>query len=140
MKQKSLYETDERTSRRMSAVRPKNTTPEKIVRSVLTGLGRRYRLHRLDLPGRPDVVFPVHRKVVLIHGCYWHRHLGCARTTMPCRNVNLWQDKFRRTEARDQHNLRALTSAGWKVLVVWECETANREALARRLTTFLDGI
>lgn len=85
MKRKSPYETDERTSRRMSAVRPKNTTPEKTVRSVLTELGCRYRLHRLDLPGRPDVVFPARRKVVLIHGCYWHRHLGCARTTMPAR-------------------------------------------------------
>lgn len=131
------YLSDESTSKRMSAVRPLDTTPEKIVRSLVTALGRRYRLHRHDLPGRPDLVFVRSRKVILVHGCFWHRHTGCKRCTTPARNAELWQEKFERTLARDVKNLAALEELGWRVLVVWECETADAEALRSRLAEFL---
>jgi DNA mismatch endonuclease (patch repair protein) len=97
----------------------------------------RYRLHRHDLPGRPDLVFPRLRKVILVHGCYWHRHSGCRRCTTPVRNGGLWQEKFSQTVARDARNLAALAELGWRVLVVWECETADAAALEARLAEFL---
>ena len=121
----------------MSKVRPLDTTPEKLVRSLVTGLGWRYRLHRHDLPGRPDLVFARSRKVILVHGCFWHRHSGCKRCTTPARNAELWQEKFTRTVARDVRNLAALAEQGWRVLVVWECETGDEEALRARLAAFL---
>ena len=131
------YLSDEPTSKRMSKVRPLDTTPEKLVRSLVTGLGWRYRLHRHDLPGRPDLVFARSRKVILVHGCFWHRHSGCKRCTTPARNAELWQEKFTRTVARDVRNLAALAEQGWRVLVVWECETADAAALEARLAAFL---
>jgi DNA mismatch endonuclease (patch repair protein) len=137
MKPKNGYQTDGPTSRRMSAVRPKDTTPEKTVRSLLTRLGYRYRLNRTDLPGRPDVVFPGRRKVILVHGCYWHRHPGCPRTTTPARNARLWREKFSNTVARDERNLQALREAGWDVLLLWECEVQDADAVTRRLEAFL---
>src|SRR5262249_24614438 len=117
--------------------RPRDTTPEKLVRSLVTQLGRRYRLHRHDLPGRPDLVFVAARKVILVHGCYLHRHAGCKRSTTPARNVGLGLEKFARTVARDEKNLAALAEQGWRVLVVWECETGDEEALRARLAAFL---
>jgi len=123
----------------MSAVRPRDTKPEKIVRSLLTALGLRYRVNCFDLPGRPDIVFPRRRKVILVHGCFWHRHPGCSRTTTPRRNNQLWQNKFSRTLERDAHNAEALAAAGWDVLVVWECQTTDRDALTRLLRLFLNG-
>jgi DNA mismatch endonuclease (patch repair protein) len=131
------YLSDEATSKRMSSVRPIDTTPEKLVRAAATRLGMRYRLHRHDLPGRPDLVFPRLRKVILVHGCYWHRHEGCHRCTTPVRNSELWQEKFTRTVARDARNLAALAELGWRVLIVWECETADVAALEARLAEFL---
>jgi DNA mismatch endonuclease (patch repair protein) len=132
------YLSDELTSKRMSAVRPLDTTPEKVVRKAVTRLGFRYRLHRHDLPGRPDLVFVRRRKVILVHGCYWHRHEGCRRCTTPVRNAELWHEKFARTVARDAKNLAALAEVGWRVLVVWECETTDRAALEARLAEFLN--
>ncbi len=131
------YVTDEQTSRRMSSVPTRNTTPEQVVRSILTRMGLRYRLHRADLPGRPDVAFPGRKKVLFVHGCFWHRHRGCARTTTPTRNASLWRDKFARTVLRDRKNASRAVALGWKVLVVWECETANLVALTEKLTAFL---
>src|SRR4051794_4552594 len=132
------YLSDAATSRRMSKVRPLDTTPERLVRSLVTALGKRYRLHRYDLPGRPDLVFPGSRKVILVHGCFWHRHSGCKRCTTPARNAALWQEKFARTVARDEKNLAALAEQGWRVLVVWECETTgDADGLRRRLAEFL---
>jgi DNA mismatch endonuclease (patch repair protein) len=131
------YPTDEATSRRMSAVRPLDTAPERIVRRLLTELGCRYRLHRYDLPGRPDVVMPGRRRLVFVHGCFWHRHAGCPRATMPARNEELWRDKFQRTKRRDALHRRDLEAAGWKVLVVWECETSDPGRLSRRLREWL---
>jgi DNA mismatch endonuclease (patch repair protein) len=135
---RNRYQTDEPTSRRMAAVGLRDTKPERVVRSVLTAIGLRYRLHRRDLPGRPDVVLASRRLVLFVHGCFWHRHPGCPRTTTPCRNAALWQVKFRRTLERDARATEALRAAGWKVLVVWECETTNRPELSRRLQSFLN--
>lgn len=134
---KERYETDAGTSRRMSAVRPLDTTPEKIVQRVLRSFGYRYGLHRYDLPGRPDIVIASRRKAIFVHGCFWHRHPGCHRTTMPKRNEHLWQEKFRRTLERDQQKRRLLEEAGWQVLVVWECETANEDCLAEVVQRFV---
>jgi DNA mismatch endonuclease, patch repair protein len=133
------YVTDDQTSRRLSAVGTRNTTPEKVVRSLLTSMGLRYRLHRHDLPGRPDIVFPGRRKVIFVHGCFWHRHRGCRRTTTPCRNAALWQEKFTRTIHRDAQNVRRLAALGWRVLVVWECETRQQTRLIRKLRAFTQG-
>lgn len=131
------YQTDAKTTKRMSAIKPNRTKPEKIVRSLLTALGYRYRLHRHDLPGRPDIAFIGRRKLIFVHGCYWHRHEGCSRTTMPARNVELWQEKFDRTVERDRANFEKLRADGWDVLVVWECEISARDELSQRLEAFL---
>ena len=109
-------------SRIMSAIRGHDTTPERLVRSALHRHGLRFRLHVRDLPGRPDIVLPRHRTVVLVHGCFWHRHLGCAKSALPVRNRAWWAAKLRRNRARDRRNLRDLRAAGWRVIVVWECE------------------
>ncbi len=120
-------------SRIMSAIRGHDTTPERLVRSALHRHGLRFRLHVRDLPGRPDIVLPRHRTVILVHGCFWHRHLGCAKSTLPARNRAWWVAKLRRNRARDRRNLRDLRAAGWRVVVVWECELgAARGTAAER--------
>jgi DNA mismatch endonuclease (patch repair protein) len=121
-------------SRIMSAVRQKNTGPETIVRRVLHGLGLRFRLHRNDLPGTPDIVLPKHRTVVFVHGCFWHRHGGCSKTTTPKTRLEFWLEKFDRNVDRDLRKERALVEEGWKVLVVWECETRDRACLRERMS------
>src|SRR5689334_4331175 len=92
-----FYPTDEQTSRRMSAVRPIDTRPERVLRRLLTRMNYRYRLNRYDLPGRPDLVFSRRRRVIFVHGCFWHRHRHCAKTTTPVRNAEQWQQKFAAT-------------------------------------------
>jgi DNA mismatch endonuclease (patch repair protein) len=136
---KPIYETDERTSKRMSAVRPLDTRPERALRRLLTAMGYRYRLNRYDLPGRPDLVFARRRCVIFLHGCFWHRHRGCPRTTMPARNVAEWRKKFQATVRRDRRNVQALADQGWRVLVLWECQVRDVAALQQRLRTFLDA-
>ena len=131
------YVTDKATTRRMRRIRPTDTTPERWVRSMLTALGYRYRLHRSDLPGKPDIVFPGRRKVIFVHGCFWHRHARCHRATMPRRNVPLWVAKFERTVTRDRRNVAMLRRSGWKVLVVWECDSRDQERVKQKLGTFL---
>ena len=122
----------------MSRVKGKNTKPEMIVRRTAHALGYRFRLHRKDLPGRPDLVFPRLRKVVFVHGCFWHRH-DCPRGTLPKTNSEFWQTKLSRNVERDARSIAALQAAGWNVLVVWECETKDRDGLAGKLSTFLSG-
>jgi DNA mismatch endonuclease (patch repair protein) len=109
-------------SRIMAAIRGQDTTPELLVRSVLHRHGLRFRLHVRDLPGRPDIVLPRHRTVILVHGCFWHRHIGCARSMLPATNRAWWIAKLRRNRARDRRVLRELRAAGWRVIVVWECQ------------------
>ncbi|MGS1041512.1 very short patch repair endonuclease [Burkholderia glumae] len=124
-------------SRLMSRIRGKDTGPELKVRQLAYALGVRFRLHRRDLPGSPDLVFASRRKVIFVHGCYWHRHSGCRYAYSPKSNVEFWQSKFAANVARDRLAVTALEETGWQVLVVWECETQNVEALRTRLADFL---
>ena len=122
----------------MAGIKAKNTKPEMIVRSLLHSAGYRFRLHRKDLPGRPDVVLPKWRTVIFVHGCFWHRHT-CALASRPKSNVLYWTKKIEGNVARDLHNVRALRRLGWRVAVVWECQTKTSDLsqLAQRLVRFL---
>lgn len=119
----------EQRSNLMSRIRGKNTKPEMIVRSWLHKHGFRFRLHRKDLPGKPDIVLPKYKTVIFVHGCFWHRHEGCKRATTPKTRTGYWEEKFRKNRDRDLSKSDALNALGWKVLVVWECETKNRATL-----------
>ena len=120
----------------MARIGSKDTEPELTVRKLLHGLGYRYRLHRRDLPGTPDICFPGRKKAVFVHGCFWHRH-GCRRTTTPGTRTSYWTQKFDRNVVRDRRNLTDLDELGWKTLVVWECEVADLASLTERLVAFL---
>ena len=96
-------------------------------------MGLRYRLYRRDLPGTPDLVFPKHHVVVFVHGCFWHHHPGCKKATTPKSRVGFWQSKFDRNVARDRRTVEKLGALGWRVAVIWECETKDAEALSRLL-------
>lgn len=131
-----VFTPDER-SRVMRAVKGKNTTPEMIVRRMAHALGYRYRLHRKDLPGSPDLVFAGRKAVIFVHGCFWHGH-DCKRgSRQPKTNAEYWRAKIARNVDRDAANLQALENQGWRALVLWECELKDREALAERLRGFL---
>jgi DNA mismatch endonuclease (patch repair protein) len=127
----------ERRSWNMSRIRAKDTRPERLVRSLLHSLGYRFRLNRKDLPGRPDIVLPKYRTAIYVHGCFWHRHEGCSLAYTPKSNLKFWIKKFTRNEERDAEVAAALKETGWKQVVVWECETGDEAALARRLKTSL---
>lgn len=127
-------------SANMAKVRGKNTGPELRVRQTLHAMGYRFRLHRKDLPGRPDIVLPRLRTVVFVHGCYWHRHQGCSRATTPATRREFWQAKFDRTVERDRAQTESLTASGWNVLSVWECETRNRVKLELLLRDKLSAV
>lgn len=122
----------------MSRVRARDTKPELIVRSTIHSLGYRFRLHRKDLPGRPDVVLPRHRLAVFVHGCFWHRHAKCRYAYTPKSNVGFWLKKFQRNVARDVEVRRTLRRHGWRVLVIWECGTRDLDQLARTLRKAFD--
>lgn len=122
----------------MGRVRSKNTRPEIAVRRLLHGMGYRFRLHRSDLPGRPDIVFPRKRVAVFVHGCFWHRHVGCPSTRTPKSRVAFWTGKFNDNMRRDRAARRALRRDGWRVLVVWECQVANVERLVNRIRRFME--
>jgi len=120
----------------MRAVKSRDTKPEIAVRRLLYRMGYRYRLHRPDLPGKPDIVFAGRRKLIFVHGCFWHSH-DCARgARVPATNKDYWAAKIGRNVARDQKSLAALADAGWAALVLWECELG--EGLEERLRAFLD--
>ena len=119
----------------MRRVRSTNTTPERKVRSLLHRLGFRFRLHRKDLPGKPDIVLPKHSTVVFVHGCFWHRHTGCSQASTPATHQDYWLSKFNRTIERDQRNQKDLQQRGWNVILVWECELRELNRLAERLTS-----
>ena len=121
----------------MAAVHSEDTGPEKIVRGIVHRLGYRYRLHVNTLPGRPDLVFPVRRKIVFVHGCFWHRHRKCRYATSPKSRRKFWEAKFAANVARDRRNERQLKRTGWDVLTVWQCELKNKERLTSRLDEFL---
>lgn len=123
----------------MSRIRGRDTQPEMIVRRIAHGLGFRFRLHGRDLPGSPDLVFPKHRAVIMVHGCFWHRHPGCKRASRPKTRVRFWEEKFEGNVVRDRRNEDALHDLGWRVMVIWECETRDRVAVAERIDSFLRG-
>ena len=132
-----MKETPELRSRIMRAVKGANTAPELAVRSMVHRMGYRFRLHRRDIPGKPDLVFTRRKKVVFVHGCFWHGH-DCARgARMPKANAVYWRTKIARNRSRDVIHLKALKIAGWRAAVVWECELKKLTRVANRLARFL---
>ncbi|MDH2382840.1 DNA mismatch endonuclease Vsr [Bradyrhizobium sp. CER78] len=126
-------------SRMMAGIRGKDTRPELNLRRALHRLGLRYRVHATDLPGRPDIVLPRHRATILVHGCFWHRHKGCAFATTPATNARFWNTKFDQTVERDERNVAALQHLGWRLAVVWECALKQKgaEAVAGQIAAWL---
>lgn len=124
-------------SRNMTAIKGKDTKPEMIVRRLLYSLGYRYRLHRKDIPGRPDIVFIGRRKAIQVHGCFWHQHSGCKAAHLPLSRLEYWQPKLARNVVRDTASQEALFAAGWDVLVLWECEIKRGVDIQDRLVRFL---
>ena len=131
--------TPEQRRRNMAAIKGKNTKPEMIVRQLVHGLGYRYRLHRKDLPGKPDLVFPSRRKIIEVYGCYWHMHDCPYGKVVPKTNAEFWQNKRLSNVVRDTKNSEELAKQGWRVLVLWECEVKDKEKLQERITQFLDS-
>lgn len=130
--------TERQRSENMRAVGCKNTAPELLIRSTLHHLGYRFRLHRGDLPGTPDIVFPGRRIVMFVHGCFWHGH-ECPRGCLPSSNLDFWQRKIAKNRERDSRAQQQLRKEGWKVLTVWECKTKNKASLEKRLSRFLEN-
>ncbi|MGO8669990.1 MAG: very short patch repair endonuclease [Capsulimonadaceae bacterium] len=124
----------------MSRVRAKDTKPELAVRRLLHNLGYRFRLHRTDLPGTPDIVLPRFRAVILVHGCFWHGHEGCKKSALPTSNEAFWSGKIGQNIARDRDQMSSLTAAGWRVISVWQCEIRDLDRLSLRLRSFLDSV
>ena len=122
-----------RRSEMMARIGGRNTAPELAVRRIAHRMGLRFRVHRKDLPGCPDLVFPKHRLVVFVHGCFWHRHQGCKYAYTPKSRVEFWTEKFASGVARDERQQAALKALGWRVLVIWECETRDTAAVRSRL-------
>lgn len=131
--------TPEERSLRMSLVRAKNTKPETVVRRLVHALGWRYRLHVRSLPGCPDLVFVGKRKVIFVHGCFWHQHSCAMGNRIPKSHIAFWQAKLSGNKSRDVQNRRRLAAMGWKTLVIWECQTSSRslDRLSRKLAAFL---
>ena len=114
----------------MAAIRSNDTLPELALRKALHALGLRYRVNDRRLPGKPDIVFPRHRAVVFVHGCFWHRHADCKVASTPKSNTGFWLDKFAKNVARDERTGISLCAAGWRIFVAWECELGSREKIA----------
>jgi DNA mismatch endonuclease (patch repair protein) len=129
--------TREQRSRLMSRIRGRDTGPELLIRSMLHRLGYRFRLHRKDLTGTPDIVFPSRRSVVFVNGCFWHGH-RCPRGRLPSSNVVFWEQKIGKNKRRDHRACKQLREEGWKVLTVWGCQTKNQDRLLKKLVRFLE--
>lgn len=123
----------------MSRIGQKDTKPEIVVRKLLHRMGYRYRLHRKDLPGTPDVVLPKYRKIIFVHGCFWHGHKGCSRAALPETNREFWERKIENNKTRDRLTMKELKKLGWKCFVIWQCQIKNLETLERKLRRFLVG-
>lgn len=121
----------------MRAIKGKDTQPELLVRRLVYRMGYRYRLHRKDLPGKPDLAFMQMRKAIFVHGCFWHCHDCGGEARVPRLNRAYWREKLRRNKERDAAAVKALRALGWKVAVLWECELRKQKAIERRLRTFL---
>lgn len=123
----------------MARIRKIDTKPELAIRRLVHAMGFRYRLYRRDLPGTPDLVFPSRKKVIFVHGCFWHRHDCASGRKLPSRNLEYWQPKLARNRARDQENIAKLKKLGWKSLVIWECQVSEKARLERRIRQFLES-
>lgn len=129
----------EKRSEIMSRIRGKDTAPERLVRSLLHQLGYRYRLHSIKLPGRPDLVFSTRKKVIFVHGCFWHGHKGCRKGKLPKSRLDYWQPKIAGNRKRDAANIRKLKRDRWNVIIVWQCELKDLETVRDKLVAFLDS-
>lgn len=127
-------------SERMSRVRNKDTKPEMRVRRLIHSMGYRYRLHYGKLPGRPDMVFPERKKVIFVHGCFWHRHEGCPRCRLPKSRLDFWVPKLEKNRSRDIEKQARLRELGWDVLVIWECEVEEAAGVPGRIMSFLEDL
>ncbi len=126
--------TKEKRSEIMARIQGKNTRPEIAIRSFLHRQGYRFRLHKKDLPGKPDIILPKYKTIIFVHGCYWHRHSSCKRgRSIPSTNKDFWLKKFRMTISRDKKNQRELHKLGWKVITFWECEVSENKKLNKKL-------
>jgi|TARA_B100001971_G_C18223506_1_gene558790 DNA mismatch endonuclease (patch repair protein) len=123
----------ERRSWNMRQIRSRDTKPELLVRKLLHKNGYRFRLHRKNLPGRPDIVLPKYQIAIFVHGCFWHRHRGCPDASTPKSRTDSWKKKFSENVARDKRNQLALRAEGWRVLIIWECETKNSDLIIDHL-------
>lgn len=130
--------TKEKRSWNMSRIRSGNTKPELLVRSLLHRMGYRFRLHRKDLPGKPDIVLPKHKAVIFIHGCFWHHHDGCKYAYIPKTRQEFWKAKFKSNVERDRKVKKQLKEKNWRILVIWECELLNIESTIKRLKDYLN--
>jgi len=128
----------ERRSANMGRIRSKNTIPEIALRRLIHRLGYRFRLHRRDLPGKPDIVFPARRRIILMHGCFWHQHPECSEGRLPGSRTEYWGEKLKRNQVRDEVNRALLQDKGWRILVVWECQLKDTVAVTRMVRKFLD--
>tara|TARA_B100000003_G_C10857202_1_gene341488 strand:+ start:31 stop:450 length:420 start_codon:yes stop_codon:yes gene_type:complete len=133
MSSEVMHKVSEQRSRNMSAIKSKNTKPEIAVRKLLHSMGYRFRLHRKDLPGSPDIVLPKYKTVIFVHGCFWHRHENCKYASTPKTRQEFWEAKFRENINRDKLNQENLSSKGWKIIVVWECEINDKDFDLSRL-------
>ena len=122
MSSEVIHEVSEQRSRNMSAIKSKNTKPEIAVRKLLHSMGYRFRLHRKDLPGSPDILLPKYKTVIFVHGCFWHRHENCKYATTPKTRKEFWEKKFRENINRDNLNQANLSLKGWKIIIIWECQ------------------
>ena len=122
----------------MSRIKSGNTKPEIVVRSLLHNMGYRFRLHRKDLPGKPDIVLPRYKSVIFVHGCFWHRHKGCKNATSPKTKKIFWREKFRTNVERDRRVQKELKSMGWSIQIIWECELFDPEDVKKTLKSLLN--
>ena len=127
MSSEVIHKVSEQRSRNMSAIKSKNTKPEIKVRKVLHSMGYRFRLHSKDLPGSPDIILPKYKTVIFVHGCFWHRHENCKYASTPKTRQEFWNKKFNENINRDKINQENLSSKGWKIIIVWECEIKDKD-------------
>ena len=131
-----MHKVSEQRSRNMSAIKSKNTKPEIAVRKLLHSMGYRFRLHRKDLPGSPDIVLPKYKTAIFVHGCFWHRHANCKYASTPKTRKEFWEKKFQANVKRDLEIQEKIKNIGWKSVVIWECETKNIDNLREKLIDF----
>ena len=137
---KAVNKISDQRSRNMAAIKSKNTKPEIAVRKMLHALGYRFRLHRKDLPGSPDIVLPKYKTVIFVHGCFWHRHENCKYASTPKTRKEFWENKFNENMKRDKNNFKELKKLNWNLLVIWECETKNINLLIKKVSSKIGNI